>query len=516
MAVDASGIVYVADSSNQRIQKIAGGMVTTLAGSGVSGAMDGTAAAAQFFTPAAVAVGPDGTVYVADLNNQTVRKIAADGVVTTLAGSPRISGTVDGVGAAARFNRPVAIAVDGNGIVYVAEESGTGLRRIAPDGTVTTLAGTAGMVGSTDGNGAAARFGALAGLAVDGAGDVWVADADSHAVRKVTSAGAVTTVAGKPTDHGSNDGSIAEARFHFPVGIAVDDAGNLYVADAGNATVRKISAGGTVTTLAGSPGMTGTVDDTGPAARFRLPVDVAVDSDGNLYVADESDATIRKVAPGGVVTTLAGSPGSINGETDGVGANAHFVSPRGVAIDDSRALYITDISTNTIRKLTPFGAVGSVSTVAGAATAGNTDGLAAMARFNAPVGVAVDGAGNLYISDLDNATIRKMSAAGLVTTLAGSAGHAGYADGLGATARFATPTGIAVDDAGNVYVADGQNSVIRKVTPDGKVTTVAGKAGVAQVVLGQDPGLAFPCCVAIAGDSLLIVDQGAILRLHPR
>jgi len=300
------------------------------------------------------------------------------------------------------------------------------------------------------------------GVAVDGDGNLYVTDTDNHTIRKITPAGVVTTLAGTAESSGSADGTGADARFSYPVGVAVDGDGNLYVTDRQNHTIRKITPAGVVTTLAGTAESSGSADGTGADARFYYPYGVAVDGDGNLYVTDTDNHTIRKITPAGVVTTLAGTAGS-SGSADGTGADARFSGPVGVAVDGDGNLYVTDNDNNAIRKITPAGVVTTLAGTAG--SYGSADGTGADARFSGPVGVAVDGDGNLYVTDTDNHTIRKITPAGVVTTLAGTAGSYGSADGRGPLARFSGPVGVAVDGDGNLYVTDRQNHTIRKITP---------------------------------------------------
>jgi streptogramin lyase len=483
VAVDSAGNLYVADSKNDTIRKVTpGGVVTTLAGqAGTSGSTDGTASAARFYHPSGVAVDSAGNVYVADTDNNTIRKVTPGGGVTTLAGLPQfdqygdpIGGSADGTGSAARFYYPEGVAVDSAGNVYVADSGNCTIRKITPDGVVTTLAGLAGLYGSADGTGSAAQFDWPEGVAVDSAGNVYVADEGNNTIRKVTPGGVVTTLAGQAGGSGSADGTASVARFNGPTGPAVDSAGNVYVADEGNNTIRKVTPGGVVTTLAGLAGLHGSADGTGSAAQFDWPSGVAVDSAGKVYVGDRGNHTIRKVTPDGVVTTPAGQPGRW-GSADGTGSGAQFDWPSGVAVDSAGNLYVADSGNCTIRKVTPGGVV---TTVAGLADIwGSTDGTGSAARFDGPWGVAVDSAGNVYVADTYNDTIRKVTPGGVVTTLAGLAESSGTNDGTGSTAQFNYPSGVAVDSAGNLYVADTDNSTIRKVTPDGVVTTLAGQAG---------------------------------------
>jgi hypothetical protein len=327
-------------------------------------------------------------------------------------------------------------------------------------GEVSTFAGTSGTRGSTDGIGAAARFNNPYGVAVDSADNIYVADWTNLTIRKVTPAGVVTTFAGSAGSPGSNDGTGPFARFRYPAAVAVDSADNVYVADWGNSTIRKITPAGVVTTLAGTALSQGSADGTGVAARFRGPTGLAVDSADNIYVADSSNSTIRRVTPAGVVTTLAGTAG-VNGADDGIGAAARFNDPHGVAVDSDDNIFVTDSDSQTIRKVTPWGAV---TTLAGTAlAAGSDDGIGAAARFNAPQGLAVDSADNLYVADNNNETIRRVTPTGAVTTVAGTAGVYGAADGIGPAARFNTPVAVAVDSADHLYVADYWNHTIRKI-----------------------------------------------------
>ena len=271
---------------------------------------------------------------------------------TTLAGNAGSSGSTNATGSAARFDAPFAVAADGAGNVYVADTDNHTIRKVTPEGVVTTLAGKAGSAGSADGTGGAARFYRHSGVAVDGAGNVYVADTVNDTIRKVTPAGVVTTLAGKAGVSGTNNGTGGAARFNTPFGVAVDSATNVYVADTYNFMIRKVTPAGVVTTLAGWAGSSGSADGTGTAARFYYPSGVAVDNASNVYVADTYNYTIRKVTPAGVVTTLAGQPGWF-GTNDGTGNAARFYLPSGVAVDGSGKVYVADQYNYTIRKGNP-------------------------------------------------------------------------------------------------------------------------------------------------------------------
>jgi streptogramin lyase len=325
---------------------------------------------------------------------------------------------------------------------------------------VTTLAG-ASVAGKTNGTGAEAHFNAPYGVVADGRGNLYVADYNNNEIRKIViSSGVVSTLAGT-TKAGFADGIGTAASFNGPAGITTDGRGNLYVADLINTEIRKIVIStGVVTTLAGSTAA-GAADGTGSAASFYYPSGVVADGNGNLYVSDGYNNEIRKIVIStGVVTTLAGSVAG--GHADGTGTAASFNGPRGIAMDRNGNLYVADFDNNEIRKIVVSSGV--VTTLAGSIIAGSVDGIGTAAKFDYPIGVAIDGNDNLYVGDENNNEIRKIViSTGVVTTLAGST-VAGSADGTRAAASFYYPTGITTDGNGNLYVADLSNNEIRKVT----------------------------------------------------
>lgn len=582
LAADAAGYLYVADTANGAIRKIApGGDVSTLAGSaGRQGSADGIGAAAQFDHPGAVAADAEGNVFVADTANHTIRKISPAGEVTTLAGLADQRGSTDGVGHAARFAYPNGIAVDAGGSVYVADTLNHTIRKINPGGLVSTVAGVPDNPGSADGTGPSARFNSPTDVAVAADGTLLVADSGNCAIRKVSATGVVSTFAGMGGICGSDDGSGSAARFASPRGVALDAQGNLYVTDgtrtepdgfgyptvvvvgnnirkitpAGTVStltaagtgvadetapfanpsgitvgpsgkvyvadtlthvIREVGPGGDVTTIAGMAGYVGSRDGSGADARFLSPTGVATDAANNVYVSDPGASTIRRIAPSGMVTTLAGTASS-PGSSNGTGPQARFYNPRGLAVDSQGNVIVADAFNNAIRKITPAGVVTTLAGVIG--TSGSADGPAAQATFFLPTGVAIDAADNVYVSDYGNDNIRKITASGEVSTLAGSAGNAGSADGMGRAATFNNPEALAVDASGNLFVAD--NHTVRKIAPSGLVSTVAGLAGTPSNVdgVGADARFYHPNGVAVGADGNLYVsdmDNYSIRKITP-
>jgi len=511
VAVDGTGNLYTTDLQGHAIWRITStGVVTLFAGSTISaGSVEGTGSVARFRNPAGLAVDSAGNVFVADRQNHTIRRITSAGVVTTFAGNPGSSGFADGLGNAARFASPYGLALDAAGNLYVSEIGNHTIRKITSTGAVSTLAGSPGDPGSFDGAGTTALFNAPTGLVVDPGGTVYVCDSLNHTIRRITSAGVVTTLAGNASAvaGGYADGTGPAARFSKPNGISRDAAGNLLVLDSVNHLIRRVSLGGVVTTLAGLPASNGAVDAIGDDARFNSPFDVAVDAGGVVYVADRLNHTIRKIAPGGVVTTFAGAA-AIQGFADGVGTNARFSRPAGVAVDTAGNLYVADTLNHVIRRITSSGVV---TTFAGSAgEPGATNGTGGAARFRQPSDVAVDANGTLYVADTGNELIRRISPAGVVTTLAGSAGEFGFADGTGGAARFNTPSGLAIDSTGTLFVADSASHTIRKVSSTGIVTTLAGTPGIAGTLDGTGGAAMFASPSGIVIDpsgNVLVADS---------
>lgn len=452
--------VFVADTGNHAIRKIvpagAVGNVTTLAGDGTSGFVDNTSGASvRFSFPVSLAsVGSD--LYVSDTGNHVIRKVNTTnlGFATTLAGFPQVAGFADGTGTLARFDSPEGIASDGlqPPSLYVADTGNHVVRLVTLGGSVTTVAGNPARAGSADRQGEEARFRAPAGVAVIG-DNVFVADTENHTIRKIDSAGVATTIAGSAGIPGSTD---APPRFRSPGGIAAL-GGDLYVTDSGNNTIRKVTTAGVVTTVAGNPGSTGVSDGNGTSALFNNPQGI-VASAGDLYVADSGNHTIRKVTTGGSVTTVAGSAGN-PGSEDGSSTVARFRSPLGIGVLGS-SLYVADTGNHAIRKVAPTN--GATSTFAGSAgQPGFADGSGAFARFSSPDGLAGIGS-SLYVADRGNHAVRRISTLARVTTVVGNPGAATTRNGSPDTALLNAPAGIAGVE-GTIYFTDIHENVIRRI-----------------------------------------------------
>ena len=328
---------------------IAETLVSTFAGSGIMGSVDGNGTSASFNLPTVVTLDSFGNVFVVDRSNHKIRKITPAGDISTFAGSGSI-GSADGIGTAASFKYPDGAVFDSHNALFVSDQSNHKIRKITPDGTVSTFAGT-GMIGSADGLGILASFYYPAGMAVDASDNLYVADYGNNKIRKITPNGSVTTFAGTGVI-GSADGTSLTAQFNGATGVCVDPAGNVFVADYYNNKIRKINVLGDVTTIAGS-GAIGSADGIATNASFHYPAIVALDLNNNLFITDEENHKIRKITPDGMVSTYAGT--GIAGATDGVATVAQFNLATGVAVDHSNNVFVCDYGNNKIRKIKTYG-----------------------------------------------------------------------------------------------------------------------------------------------------------------
>jgi len=491
VALDSLGNIYIADTGNAYIRKITtDGMLNSIAGDGSIGYSGdgGLATGAGLYQPTAIVVDAAGDVYIADTEDDRVRMIGAANLdINTIAGNsfPGYAGD-NGPAGASQLNTPTGVAVDSAGNLYVADSLNGRIRKIPKSATISTVAGNGVYSYSGDG-GPAAKAEAYVpqGVAVDASGNRYIADSGNHVVRKVAANGTITTIAGNGTaGFGGDGGSAASSQLNTPTGVAVDKSGNIYIADSGNNRVRKIAPNGSISTFAGT-GAAGFAGDGGAAASAQLytPFGLAVDASGNLYIAELGNSRVRKISTAGTITTVAGNGTSAFSGDGGPAVNAELNYPEAVAVDSAGNIYIADTLNYRVRMVT---AGGLIDTVAGNGTAGYSGdlGQATAAQIATASGVAVDSASSLYISD--GAThIRKVYANGIIQTIAGN-GVAGYwgDGGAAVNAQINTPGGLAADSAGNVYFADTDNNAVRVLQPSPSGISVAAVVSAASNLLG--------------------------------
>lgn len=476
-ASDSAGNVYVSDQYYHQIFKVtADGIIAAYAGSGRPGfgGDGGPATAAQLSNPNGIAVDAAGNLYIADGGNARVRRVSPSGTISTVAGNGQGGVSGDGGPAtSAAVSNPSAVAVDAAGNLFISQTSFHLIRQVRSNGAIASYAGT-GIAGfSGDGGpGTAARLSGPQGLGVDALGNLYVADSQNHRIRKITPQGSISTVAGNGKAALSGNGGAATlASLSIPAGVAADASGNLYIGDTGNARVRMVNSSGVISDFAGQ----GTSLKDGPVNQSRLlsPTGVNVDSKGNVLIVLFSGHQVRRVTQGTITSIAGATPPTIVGENTSATATALF-DPRGIAVDPLGNLYVSDTIDHRIRKIS---AAGTITTYAGNGLYGITGdgGLAVSAEVGSPRGLTLDQGGNLYATIGFGSATRQIAASGLITTVAGG-GIAGFAgDGGKATAaQFLVPFGIAKDAAGNIYIADTDNNRIRRVDTSGIVTTIAG------------------------------------------
>lgn len=491
IALDNAGNIYVADTGNNRVRRISpDGVIMTVAGNGVRAYSGdgGPATSASLADPQGVAVDGAGNLYISDSSNHRVRKVTTDGTINTVAGfgsvpapgsivlasysSPGYGYSGDGGPAKyAALYAPKGLFVDQEANLYIADSGNGRIRRITPDGIMTTIAGSNLQgYGGDGGMATSAQLNYPTAIFVDTTGNCYIADSGNNVIRYITSGGAITTVAGNGWAGYSGDGGLAIAACMLqPQGVAVDDYGNLYIADTGNNRVRKIAFDGTISTVAGNgtPGYSGD-GGAATAASLKGPSSVAIDGVGNIYVADSGNRRVRKIGSDGIITTVAGD-GSGYGYLDGSAATAVDIVPRAIAIDGRGNLYIAVWAS--VVKVTVDG---TIHRIVGNGVAGTNNSNVTLNAQSVDA-LAIDRLGNLYVVDTASNMVRKITADGFISTVAGNGAY-GYAGdgGLATTAELANPNSVTVDGDGNLYIADTNNSRIRVVTGDGIIHTVAG------------------------------------------
>jgi uncharacterized protein (TIGR03437 family) len=418
LAVDSSGNVYIAENGDSRIRKIDAKSldISTVVGNGTPGFSDGSdATKAQMNSPTGVAVDSSGNLYIADSLNRRIRKVASGGSISTFAGNGTFSYSGDGAPAGkAQLNTPQGVAADAAGNLYVADTLNNVVRKVSPNGIISNYAGNGGAGSSGDGNAAiGAQLNGPQGLALDAAGNLFIADTLNAKVRKVSAAdGAITTVAGSGTPgYGGDGGAAISAQLNLPSGVAVDANNNLYIADFGNSRVRMVSANKSIGTVAGN-GAAGYSGDGGQAVKAQLngPQGVAVDAAGNLYIADTENNLIREVSLDGRISTVAGNGVAGYSGDGGQATNAQVGNPVGVTVDAAGNIFTVDASTR-VRQVYPNGLI---ATIAGNGSRGYSGdgGLATQAQLNAPSAIALGSNGNLYVADMANNAVRLLQYAG--------------------------------------------------------------------------------------------------------
>lgn len=517
MARDAGGNLYIVDRGAHRVRKVdPAGTITTLAGTGTAGfgGDGGPATEAQLSAPRGVAVDAQGNVYIADSGNHRVRRVTPDGLISTIAGTGRPEFAGDGGPAReASLASPQSLAVDAQGNLYIADVTNRRVRRIGTDGIITTVAGNGGE--GAGGDGGPARDAAVQGVSsieVDAAGNLYLVQLGADRVRRVAPDGTIMTVAGSGTPGVRGDGGRAlDAQLNLAVAVAAGPDGTLFIADTINSRVRRVTPDGTITTFAGGGNPTGL-----PASQVTVmrPRGGVRDAQGNFYVVDQAHPRILKIDPNGIVTQIAGTGahGGYAGENVkatevGLGsAQASAFFVDGLALDSQGNLYIPDLYQRRVYKLDTNGVL---TTVAGNGEAGfsGDGGPATQASLSEEFwNVVVDAQGNLFIADGGNHRVRKVDTNGIITTFAGNGSETFSGDGGKATeAGIPGPDGLAIGPDGSLYISDTTDARVRKVAPDGTITTVAGNG---EDDFTGDGGLATEAAISTFVDNIALDAQG--------
>ena len=488
LAFDSAGNLYIADSLNNRVRMVSPqGTISTFAGNGgvsVPGFWGdgGNATDAQIHSPVAVRVDSNGNVYIVAAGDNSIRKVDVYGIISIFAGQGYHgfygdnTSTTPGPAVNAGLTNPQDMWINSDGTVLIADTGNAAIRKVATDGTISTISGTGATGVKASGDDVATTLTMIAptGVTQDSSGNVFIAEFGTDRIRKIDTSGKITTAIGDGLPGFTGDGGPPnKVEMNQPTAVAVDSSGNLYFADSLNYRIRKL-AGGSVNTIAGNGQVSHSGDGLqGTFAQLNAPQGVAVDSAGNLYIADTANNVVRRVDTKGVITNFAGNGSAGNGGDGGAATSAQLNTPEDLAVDSAGNVYIADSQNHKVRKVAPNG---TISTFAGSGTPGSTGdgGAAGSATLNLPFGLAADAAGNVYITEFLGNRVRKVNPSGTITTVAGN-GTAGYSGdgGSATTAMLSGPQDVAVDSAGNVYIADANNNRVRIVS-NGTINTVAG------------------------------------------
>ena len=518
ISIDSDGNLYIA-CGIQRIRMVnSNGVISTIAGTGLTDYCgDGAQASkAMLFFPDAIAFDAQGSLYITDVANFRIRKVATNGIITTLAGNGIENYSGDGgLATLASLNGLSGIAIDGTGNVFFSAGLNR-IRKVDVNGIVSTFAGNviSGFMGD-GGLATSARLYSPEGLACDASGNLYIADANNDRIRKISPNGIITSIAGSGLRGGNcplnfgNGGQALQACLYAPSGVFVDPTGVIYIADRGNQRIRQIDNNGIISNVAGVSNFTGE-GGLAASADFYWPYGLTSDSKGNIYVADQYHGIIRKIDKNGIITTIAGKRFRSFSGDGGPATEAVLNDPRGVAADKQGNIYIADTYNNRVRKIDVNGII---TTIAGSQFFGafGDGGLATSAALYHPTDIAIDNSGNIYISDSENNRIRKVDVNGIITTAAGSSTVGFAGDGGPATeASLYTPGEIALDDKGNLYIVDTYNQRIRKVDANGIISTIAGTGNAGNFgegYLAVNAELNAPAGIAIDKNGVMYVTQ---------
>lgn len=456
IAIDSAGNLYIGDTGNNRVRRVSpAGIITTIAGNGTYGSTGdgGPATQAAIRGPGPMTVDRSGNVYISELTTGTIRRISStDGTITTVFSSPAVPATVPG-----------SIAVNSHGDIYYTDSDHSVINRISGS-TVTAIAGNRQFSFSGDGGPARqAQLGGPSAVAVDAAGNVLIADTYNSCIRKVSPDGIVTRIAGNGTFGAPGENVVATASaLYQPIALALDKAGDIFFTTGNEAKIHKVSADGILTTIAGTSTL-GYSGDNGPAAQAQLadPGGLAVDSAGNLYIADGANERVRKISPAGIITTVAGTGAIGSSGVGGPAVAAELSGPSSVAVDTADNLYILDLALN--GRILKVDRNGTLTQLAGGDSFGNTPRGRQVYFLNT---LAVDNTGVIYFTDSDEYRVRSLSPGGIAHSIAGNRtpGYSGDG-GLGTEAQLLNPAGLAVDPTGRVYIADSGDNAIRLLQP---------------------------------------------------
>ncbi|KAG2389232.1 hypothetical protein C9374_014632 [Naegleria lovaniensis] len=477
VAMNSAGEVFIADFSNHRVRKIStSGVISTIAGTGTGGFSgdNGPATSAQLNFPTSVAVNSAGEVFITDSNNNRVRKVSTGGIISTIAGTGAIGFSGDnGPATSSKLFYPYSVAVNSAGEVFIADFSNHRVRKVSTGGIISTIAGT-GTPGFSGDNipATSAKIYNPTSVAVNSVGELFITDSNNNRIRKVSTSGIISTIAGTGISGFSGDnGPATSAQIFNPHSVAVNSIGEVFFADFNNRRIRKITTDGNIVTIAGNSNY------------GRIPIEnmfvssftyVTALSDGGMLFSDTANHIVRRIHADNTVTTVAGNVLSGFAGDNGPATTARLNAPRGVAVNSAGEVFIADFSNHRVRKVSTDGII---STIAGTGISGfsGDNGPATSAQLFNPYSVAMNSVGEVFVADSNNHRIRKVSTSGVISTIAGI-GVAGFVgdNGPATSARLNSPRGVVVNSAGEVFIADYNNHRIRKVSTDGIISTIAG------------------------------------------